>query len=82
MLAKHVHTAPHSDCFVHAHVVTGRLDGCIVESLTDLGADPLQAELFVTPPRIDNGTLCMHAAPGLGTELNEDSVSKFSRRIL
>ena len=78
----HVQVAPHHDCFIHAHIVAGSPAGCIVESFTDPERDPLQAELYLNPPRIENGILYLNEAPGLGMDLNEDSVAKFGRRIL
>lgn len=64
----HVHTASHHDYFVHAHVVTGRIAGGIVESCTDAECDPLQAQLFVNPPRIDNARYVCSAQPRRGAK--------------
>ena len=77
----HVEIAPHHDCFIHAHIVAASPAGCIVESFTDPERDPLQAELFENPPRIENGTLYMNDAPGLGLTLSEDAIEKFGTRI-
>ena len=68
----HVEIAPHHDCFIHAHIVAASPAGCIVESFTDPERDPLQAELFENPPRIENGTLYLNDAPGLGLTLSEE----------
>jgi L-alanine-DL-glutamate epimerase-like enolase superfamily enzyme len=78
----HVQVAPHHDCFIHAHIVAASPAGCIVESFTDPERDPLQAELFEDPPRIDNGRLTLKEAPGLGLALSEAALAKFGERIL
>ena len=77
----HVEIAPHHDCFIHAHIVAASPVGCIVESFTDPERDPLQAELFENPPRIENGTLYLNDAPGLGLTLSEEAIEKFGTRI-
>ena len=77
----HVEIAPHHDCFIHAHIVAASPAGCIVESFTDPERDPLQAELFENPPRIENGTLHLNDAPGLGLTLSEEAIEKFGTRI-
>lgn len=77
----HVEIAPHHDCFIHAHIVAASPAGCIVESFTDPERDPLQAELFENPPRIENGTLYLNDAPGLGLTLSEEAIDKFGTRI-
>lgn len=77
----HVEIAPHHDCFIHAHIVAASPAGCIVESFTDPERDPLQAELFENPPRIENGTLYLNEEPGLGLTLSEGAIEKFGTRI-
>ncbi|MFT5112106.1 MAG: L-alanine-DL-glutamate epimerase-like enolase superfamily enzyme [Parasphingorhabdus sp.] len=78
----HVRVAPHHDCFIHAHIVASSPAGYIVESFTDPERDPLQAELFINPPRIENGTLYLNKQPGLGLELSPAALEKFGRKIL
>ena len=78
----HVQVAPHHDCFIHAHIVAASPAGRIVESFTDPERDPLQAELFEDPPRIDNGRLRLKEEPGLGLALTEAALAKFGERIL
>jgi L-alanine-DL-glutamate epimerase-like enolase superfamily enzyme len=78
----HVDVAPHHDCFIHAHLVAASPAGLIVESFTDPERDPLQAELFENPPRIENGMLHLNDAPGLGLTLRNDSIAKYGTRIL
>lgn len=78
----HVQVAPHHDCFIHAHIVGATPAGCIVESFTDPERDPLQAELFIEPPKIENGTLYLKEAPGLGLELSESALQRFGERVL
>ncbi len=77
----HVEVAPHHDCFIHSHIVAASPAGCIVESFTDPERDPLQAELFENPPRIENGTLYLNDAPGLGLTLSERAIERFGTRI-
>ncbi len=78
----HIEVAPHHDCFLHAHIVASSPAGLIVESFTDPERDPLQAELFADPPRIENGMLYLNDKPGLGLELRSDTIEKYGRRIL
>lgn len=78
----HVEVAPHHDCFIHAHIVAGSPAGCIVESFTDPERDPLQAELFEDPPKIDKGLLYLKEQPGLGLTLSEKAVKKFGEKIV
>jgi len=78
----HVDVAPHHDCFLHAHLVAASPAGLIVESFTDPERDPLQAELFEDPPRIEDGILYLKDAPGLGLELREDTIEKYGRRLI
>jgi D-galactarolactone cycloisomerase len=78
----HVEIAPHHDCFIHAHIVAASPAGCMVESFPDPERDPLQAELFENPPKIDNGWLTLNEMPGLGLTLSEAAVCKFGERIL
>ncbi len=78
----HVEVAPHHDCFLHAHIVAASPAGLIVESFTDPERDPLQAELFADPPRIENGMLYLNDKPGLGLELRPDTIEKYGRRIV
>lgn len=78
----HVDVAPHHDCFLHAHLVAASPAGLIVESFTDPERDPLQAELFEDPPRIEGGILYLKDAPGLGLELREDTIEKYGRKII
>jgi L-alanine-DL-glutamate epimerase-like enolase superfamily enzyme len=78
----HVEVAPHHDCFIHAHLVAANPAGLIVESFTDPERDPLQAELFQNPPKIDQGIMQLNDAPGLGLELRSDTIEKFGRRVI
>ena len=78
----HVDIAPHHDCFIHAHIVAGSPSGLIVESFTDPERDPLQAELFTNPPKIENGWLYLNDEPGLGLDLSKDALLKFGNKIV
>src|SRR3954466_14184933 len=78
----HVQVAPHHDCFIHAHIVAASPAGAIVESFTDPERDPLQAELFEDPPKIENGRLTLKESPGLGLALSPAAIAKFGERIL
>jgi len=77
-----VKVAPHHDCFIHAHIVAGSPAGCIVESFTDPERDPLQAELFVDPPKIADGFLTLKESPGLGLEIRPDSLAKYGNPVI
>ena len=77
----HVDVAPHHDCFIHAHLVAATPAGRIVESFPDPERDPLQAELFENPPRIEDGWLTLNDAPGLGLTLSASAMEKFGTRI-
>jgi len=78
----HVQVAPHHDCFVHAHIVAASPAGCIVESFTDPERDPLQAELYENPPRIEGGILTLNAEPGLGLTLSQRALERYGERVL
>jgi len=78
----HVDVAPHHDCFIHAPLVAGTPAGRIVESFTDPERDPLQAELYENPPKIESGWLTLNEAPGLGLTLSDRAIKKFGTRIL
>lgn len=78
----HVKVAPHHDCFIHAHIVGGSPAGLIVESFTDPERDPLQAELFTDPPKIENGFLKLKEQPGLGLTLSDAALKKFGEKIV
>jgi D-galactarolactone cycloisomerase len=78
----HVQIAPHHDCFIHAPLVASSPSGCIVESFTDPERDPLQAELFVNPPKIEDGWLTLNPDPGIGLTLSDDAIQKYGTSIL
>ncbi|MBH67363.1 MAG: mandelate racemase [Rhodospirillaceae bacterium] len=78
----HVDVAPHHDCFIHAPLVAGSPAGRIVESFTDPERDPLQAELYENPPKIEAGWLTLNEEPGLGLKLSGPAIKKFGTRIL
>ena len=78
----HVDIAPHHDCFIHAHIVASSPAGLIVESFTDPERDPLQAELFLNPPKIENGWLYLNDEPGLGLDLSSEALLKFGSKII
>ena len=78
----HVDVAPHHDCFIHAPLVAGSPAGIILESFTDPERDPLQAELYENPPKIEGGYLTLNNTPGLGLKLSEAALKKFGTRII
>ena len=78
----HVDVAPHHDCFIHAPLVASTPAGRIVESFTDPERDPLQAELYENPPRIEGGWLTLNEDPGIGLTLSETAVRKFGTRVV
>jgi L-alanine-DL-glutamate epimerase-like enolase superfamily enzyme len=56
-----VHLVPHHDCFLRAPLVASSPAALILESF-DADRDPLQAELFENPPKMENGILTLNAA--------------------
>jgi D-galactarolactone cycloisomerase len=78
----HVQVVPHHDCFLHAHLVASTPAGCIVEAFTDPERDPLQAELFQTPPKIECGYLTLNDAPGLGLSLSAKALERYGEHLL
>ena len=77
----HVDVTPHHDCFIHAQLVAASPAGAFVEAFTNPERDPLQAELFENPPRINNGWLTLNEAPGLGLTLSESAITKYGKKI-
>ena len=77
----HVHVAPHHDCFIHAPLVAASPAGRIVESFTDPERDPLQAELYKNPPKIEDGWLTLNDAPGIGLTLSDAAIGKFGTLV-
>ena len=55
--------------------------GLIVESFPDPERDPLQAELFANPPRIEDGWLTLNPDPGIGLTLSEEALAKFATPV-
>lgn len=78
----HVQIAPHHDCFIHAHIVASSPAGLIVEAFTDPERDPLQAELYENPMKIENGILTLNEDPGLGLTLSQSALDKYGETIL
>lgn len=78
----HVKVAPHHDCFIHAQLVASSPAGLIVEAFTDPERDPMQAELFENPPKIQNGVIELGSEPGLGLTLSELAIRKYGERII
>ena len=78
----HVQVAPHHDCFIHAHIVGSSPAGYFVESFTDPERDPLQAQLFETPPVIKQGMLTLNETPGIGLSVSKSALTHFGERIL
>lgn len=77
----HVDVAPHHDCFIHAPLVASSPAGLILESFTDPERDPLQAELYINPPRIADGWLTLNEEPGLGLTLSQEAIQKFGECV-
>ena len=71
--------APHSWCdavaiVANAHVVATIPHGVTVE--VDKTGNPFVEELLTKPLSITNGLLRLSDAPGLGIELNEDTIER------
>ena len=78
----HVQVTPHHDCFIHAQLVASTPAGGFVEAFTNPDRDPLQAELFINPPKLNNGLLTLNDDPGLGLSLSEVAISKYGEKII
>mgnify|MGYP003706003667 CR=1 FL=1 len=78
----HVTVTPHHDCFIHSQLVASTPAGGYVEAFTNPERDPLQAELFENPPKLENGWLTVNTEPGLGLTLSADAMAKFGERII
>jgi L-alanine-DL-glutamate epimerase-like enolase superfamily enzyme len=48
----------------------------------DADRDPLQAELFENPPKMENGILTHNDAPGVGVTLSAAALQKYRRKII
>jgi L-alanine-DL-glutamate epimerase-like enolase superfamily enzyme len=72
---------PHHDCFLHAPLVASSPASLILESF-DADRDPLQAELFENPPKMENGILTVNEAPGIGVTLSAGALKKYGRKIV
>jgi L-alanine-DL-glutamate epimerase-like enolase superfamily enzyme len=70
----HVQVTPHHDCFIHAQLAASTPAGCFVEAFTDPERDPLQAELFENPPKIEDGWLTLDDAPGPKPTIENDTL--------
>jgi malonate decarboxylase alpha subunit len=44
--------------------------------------DPLSAELYENPPKMENGILTVNDAPGIGVTLSAAALKKYGRKIL
>lgn len=78
----HVTVTPHHDCFIHSQLVASTPAGGYVEAFTNPERDPLQAELFENPPKLENGWLTVNKDPGLALTLSEDAVAKYGQKII
>ena len=78
----HVTVTPHHDCFIHSQLVASTPAGGYVEAFTNPERDPLQAELFENPPKLENGWLTVNQDPGLALTLSEDAVAKYGHKII
>lgn len=78
----HVTVTPHHDCFIHSQLVASTPAGGYVEAFTNPERDPLQAELFENPPKLENGWLTVNQEPGLALTLSEDAIAKYGHKII
>lgn len=78
----HVTVTPHHDCFIHSQLVASTPAGGYVEAFTNPERDPLQAELFENPPKLENGWLTVNNEPGLALTLSKDALAKYGQRII
>jgi len=71
-----VRLAPHHDPQIHGHLVAGLPVGEILETFPTAERDPAWEELFTVRPEIEDGELTLLDRPGLGIELNEDTLKR------
>ena len=74
--AQNVNLALHHDPQVHGHVMAALPNGEILETFPSAARDPIWAELFSVRPEIVNSQMELLDRPGLGLELNEDTLEK------
>ena len=72
--------APHHDAWIHVHTVGAVPNGLILECFPNPERDPVWAKLYVDPPVVKNGYMAVPQKPGLGLELNEDTLRKYAIR--
>ena len=77
----HIEVAPHHDCYIHASLVASTPVGRILESFPDPERDPLQAELFENPHKIQDGILYLNDEPGLGLKLSDVALKKYAKPV-
>ena len=79
--AQGVTMAPHHDAWIHVHTVAAVPNGLILECFPNPERDPVWVELFTNPPQVKNGFMVVPEGPGLGLELNEETLRRRGQRL-
>jgi len=74
--APHIHSTV--GMVASIHLLASIPNGLVAEYITRGGSSALRDELFTRPLRIKNGYIEVPKGPGLGIELNEETLKKYS----
>ena len=78
----HIQMAPHHEPPLHGHLLASVPNAYILESFANPDRDPFWFELYDRKPRIENSTLYLDDAPGLGIEFNEKALKRYGTRVV
>jgi L-alanine-DL-glutamate epimerase-like enolase superfamily enzyme len=73
--------ASHHDPQIHIHAQAASPTGFILESFADPTRDPLWFELFRERPEAVDGYMTLPDKPGLGLELQDETIEKYGVKI-
>jgi len=76
--APHIHSTV--GMVASIHLLASVSNGLIAEYITRGGSSALRDELFARPLKVKNGYVEVPKGPGLGIELNEEALKKYSLR--
>ena len=74
----HIQMAHHEEPQVALHLLAAIPNGLYVEIFPNYERDPMWIDLPVEPYRIHQGYMELPEAPGLGMDLNEEIIRKYS----
>jgi L-alanine-DL-glutamate epimerase-like enolase superfamily enzyme len=78
--AYNIGMAPHHDSWIHVHTVGAVPNGLVLECFPNPERDPVWGKLYMDPPVVRDGYMAVPQKPGLGLELNEDTLRKYAIR--